>query len=76
MRILIPFYLLGYAALAVFVETCSRPAGMEPTAPDPLALQHQLSQAVDSVDSSYIRQGCTWTNGMHICPDLKPPGHP
>jgi hypothetical protein len=77
MRYLIPFYILGYAILAVFVETCSRPSeSTEPAESDPLVLQHKLSHAIDSVDSAYIKQGCTFENGMHICPDPKPPGPP
>lgn len=74
MRILIPFYLLGYAALAFWIETCSRPVGVGPVGPDSLALQHRLGHAVDSVDSLW--KGCTWENQMHICPDPKPDGHP
>lgn len=68
------FNLLGYTFLAFWVATCSRPVGMEPAPEDSLALQHRLSHAVDSVDSTY--HGCTYVDGMRVCPNVLPPGPP
>lgn len=72
-------YLLCIALMVCFVATCSR----RPTEPsvepaDPLALQHCLSRALDSVD----RAACGAPPGCHCigllidCPNPEPPGHP
>lgn len=72
MKILALAY-VAYIALAVlFVATCSRHI-TEPAA-DPLARQHRLSEALDSVDRAACGapKGCRCVGLVLDCPDPKP----